>query len=295
MFKKKMALPIVSLALFIATPFFALADAKSEIRIDTSGNIVAKNIKVTMIAQPGISKFFYTRALWENVFIRMTVLTDDKTVITKNHGEKAGVFDIKEGDILNIEGHFPMSADTLNIMATNITDLSLEKEEKEISGVVTAISTTSPGFIIKTQRGNIIRVNVGNNTSIVKGARMINQAEVHVGDAVLSIKGTFDYQTYIIEATNIEIHQDMSIFKPKNYSGTLKFISATALPSVFTVTVDGKDYAVYLPGKTIIMNKTRKTIDLTRFVLGDSIRFYGTLRQTDLSAIDVEVVRNMNF
>lgn len=292
---KTTMIPLIILAFFAIVPFFAGADVKSEINIDGDGKVTAKNIKVMSISQPGISKFFYGRAIWNDIFIRMTVLTDDSTVIGKNHGEKAGVFDIKEGDILNIEGRFPSSADTLIIQAIKITDLSLEKESKEVRGTITAIATSSAGFIIKTQKGNNIKVNLGSSTPIVKGARKITLAELNVGDTILSVPGTFDYQTYTIDATSVDVYQDKSIFKPKNFSGILKNISGTSLPTIFTVAVEGKDYTVYLSEKTEIMNKAKKAVGLSRFVAGDAIRFYGAIRQTDFSAIDTDTVRNMNF
>ncbi len=286
---------IVFAVIAILLPFFALAEIRSEISIDVNGKVTAKNIKVTMIPELGKSRFFYTRALWDKVFIRMTVLTNDATAITKQHGEKATVFDIKEGDIINVEGTLPDSADALNIQATKIVDTSLLVEEKDVRGTVTGINADSSSFIIKTLKGNIITVNTLGLTQITKGVRTISFSEILKGDNVTSVKGAFDYGTYTISATNVVVYQDKKIFVPRNFQGTLKSISGSSLPATLSVDIDGKDYTVYLSGKTTLINKARSSISLSRFVIGDILRFYGAVRQTDLSSIDAEILRDMNF
>lgn len=248
-----------------------------------------------MVPEPGKSKFFYTRAVWDNVFIRITILTNEKTDISKKYGEKATVFDIKDGDIINVEGNLPNSSDTLNVQATKIVDLSLEKEGKELSGKIISMATSSPGFTIKSSKGNIVGVNILDNTIMTKGARVITWNELVPGDNILSIKGTFDYANSTIDAVNIDVYQDKSVFKERNFQGSLISISGTTLPVTAVVQTEGKQYTVYFPATAEILNKAKSKTTLTRFVAGDSIRFYGAIKKTNLNEIDAEILRNLNF
>lgn len=289
-------LPIVPLLFsLLIVPSFALAEIKSEIRIDANGRVTAKNIKVAMISEPGKSTFFYARANWENVYIRMTILTASSTAITKKYGEKATVLDIKEGDILDIEGILPNSSETLNIQASKIIDNSLTRETKEVSGTVTGVNADSGAFNIKTQKGNAITVNTLGTTRITKGVRTVSFSEITKGDRITSVKGTFDYGTYTIDAVSIVVYQENSLFKPRNFQGTLKSISGATLPVTLSVDVLGKVYTVYLSEKATVTNKAKSNISLSRFVLEDTVRFYGAIRQSDLTSIDAEAVRDMNF
>ncbi len=280
---------------FSLLPFLALAGVRSEISIDANGKIVAKNIKVFMISEPGKSKFFYTRALWDDIFIRMTVLTNDATTITKQHGEKATVFDIKEGDIINVEGTLPNSADSLNIQATKIVDLSLLRESKVTSGKVTSISGLPGSFSFLSNKGYALTIKIKPGMTITKGARTIQPSDISVGDKILSARGIFDYSTDILEVDTIDVYQDKGVFTPRNFQGTIKSISGTTLPITLSVTVGSKDYSVSLGEKSAVLNKAKEQTSLTRFVVGDTVRFYGIVRQTDLSAIDADTIRDMDF
>lgn len=287
-------LNLVIAALFI-TPALASAAVRSEINIDQSGKIVAKNLKVAAIPEPGKSTFFFARALWDNVYIRITVVTGATTKITKEHGEQAGVFDIKEGDLVDVEGVFPSSADTLNVQASKIVDHSLLREVKTVRGTVSSLATSTPEFVLKTSKGNNITVRTGSGTIIKKGARIISLSGLKIGDTILSAKGLFDYSAYSIDADSIEVYQNKTVFRARNFEGKLESLSDLTLPTTLNVNVDGKTYTVYLPAKADILNKNKSPVQLSRFVAGDKVRFYGAVRETDLSAIDADTLRDLNF
>ena len=286
---------VVAFAAFCFGAVPAYAQIRSEISIDTKGHVATKNLKITSIPEPGKSKFFYARATWEDVFIRVTVITDESTKILKQYGEKASVFDLKEGDIVNVEGAIPTSSESLNIKAEKIVDLSLLKETKEVKGNVVSVSQESDSFVLKTVKGNTITIETDIDTPIRKGARIIKVGDLEKGDTILSAKGIFDYGSYTMSAAAITVFQDKSVFKPRNFEGVLKNISGRELPTTLLVAVNGKDYTVYLGSKAEILNKNRKPIGLIRFVAGDIVRFYGAVRESDLSAVDAEVLRDMNI
>ena len=44
-----------------------------------------------------------------------------------------------------------------------------------------------------------------------------------------------------------------------------------------------------------MMSKNKAETTLQRFTVGDKVRFYGAIRQTNLFEIDAEIIRNLNF
>jgi hypothetical protein len=66
------------------------------------------------------------------------------------------------------------------------------------------------------------------------------------------------------------------------------------------VTVSGVDYTVKISDKTPVQKKNRAPGQLTRFVAGDTIRFFGAVREEektlqDALVVDAEVLRNLSL
>ena len=112
---------------------------------------------------------------------------------------------------------------------------------------------------------------------------------------MLSAPGTYDYPTNTLTASSVDVYQSKSIFTSRNFEGTLKSICGTALPAVLTVTVGGTDYTAYLPDKSAVLKSNKSATSLTRFVVGDTVRLYGKIRQANLTEIDADTVRDLNF
>ena len=68
------------------------------------------------------------------------------TNIIKRFGGNAKISDISVGDVLNVDGSLLSSSDSLNINATNIRDLNLEKEDGNFSGKGQALETLDKFF-----------------------------------------------------------------------------------------------------------------------------------------------------
>lgn len=272
----------------------AYAASPSELRISPDGKFYATNVVVFQKA--GTSNFF-SRVTWgNNVYVRITVLAQKDTAITKAHGEPATASDIKEKDILDVEGRLSSGEGVLIINATRIRDTSLQVESKTISGTVASVSPENSSLVLANTRfGATTTVMLATSTLIQKGVRIIGIREISKGDRILSASGNYDYSRNIFSASLIEVYQDKSIFVPRNFQGTLKSISATTLPATLVVGVGNADYTVYLAEGASVLNSSKKPTSLTRFVAGDTVRFYGGIRQTNFSEIDAEVVRDLNF
>jgi hypothetical protein len=278
-------------ALTFISPARASAQAASDVHFAPDGSFVATNIVVQQKAGSNL----FSRATWGEAFLRMVVLISASTTITKNHGEAATLEDIAEQHLLDIDGTLATGANSIVINAAHIRDTSLERESKTLSGLVKSLDAVGQSFVLSNKTFGTTRVEAS-DALIMKGQRPIPFGEIAVGDKVTSVSGTYDYAGSTLRASSISVYQDKSVFAPRNFQGTLKSISATQLPTVLVVTVaSSTDYAVYLNEKGRILNKEKSATSLSRFVAGDTVRFFGVVRQTKLTEADAEVVRDLNF
>ena len=267
------------------------ANTPSEISIKPDGTFFATNVVVMQKSEKAGTNLF-SRVTWGNVFLRVTVLAASAK-ITKNNGGGAAVEDIQVGDILSVKGTLAPGADSLVINALEVRDLSLNIESKNVSGIIKTPNVSLNNFTLTDKKLGAITVVAPYN--IQKGARTISIGELAVGDKVLSASGTFDYSTKTFTASDMEVYQDKSVFKSQNFQGTLKSLSGTALPTTAVITVGKTDYTVYLAASAKVMSKNKALTTLRRFTTGDTVRFYGSIRQTNLQEIDTTLIRNLNF
>ena len=273
-----------------ALPVYA-ENTPSEISIKPDGTFFATNVVVMQKSEKAGTNLF-TRVTWGSVFLRITVLASSAK-ITKNNGGSATVEDIQVGDVLSVKGTLAPGADSLVINALQVRDLSLNVESKNISGIIKTLNVSLNNFTLTDKKLGSITVVAPYN--IQKGARVISAGELAVGDKILSASGSFDYLAKTFTASDMEVYQDKSIFKAQNFQGTLKSLSGTALPTSAVITVGKTDYTIYLAASAKVMSKNKAATTLQRFTIGDMVRFYGSIRQTNLQEIDAGLIRNLAF
>ena len=273
-----------------AAPALA-ANAPSEISIKPDGTFFATNVVVMQKSEKAGTNLF-SRVTWGNVFLRITVLASSAK-ITKNNGGSAVVEDIQVGDIISVKGTLAPGADSLVINALEVRDTSLNVESKSISGTIKTLNVPLNTLTLTDKKLGSITVVAPYN--IQKGARVISVGELTAGDKVLSASGNFDYSTKTFTAESMEVYQNKSVFAAQNFQGTLKSLSGTALPTSAVITVGKTDYTIYLAASAQVMSKNKATTTLQRFTVGDTVRFYGSIRQTNLQEIDASLIRNLSF
>ncbi|MEK7628016.1 MAG: hypothetical protein AAB421_01195 [Patescibacteria group bacterium] len=281
---------VTALSLLLVTSVHAAP--KTELHIKADGTIVATNV---VVRQKSGSNLFSRMTWGEAVYARLVVLTKDTTVVTKAYGERATKDDIREGDVLDVEGKLVGADGSITIDATSVRDHSLLKESKVISGIVKSIDGSAHSFILPNAEFKDTTVMVTSTTTIQKGARSIGFGELTPGSKIISVSGVYSYPTNTLSAMHVEVHQDKLIFTPKNFQGKLKEIIGTSLPTTLVVTVEGTDYTVYLSATTSVLNGAKAKTTLSRYELGDTVRFYGAIRPVNLSEIDAEIVRDIDF
>lgn len=272
-------------------PAVAAADITSDIQVKEDGTFIGKNIKVMQKADGNL----FTRATWSLMYVRITVITGKDTVFLRAYGEPATVNDIKEGDLLDIEGKLSSGEGVLVIKPSKIRNVSLMRADKDFKGKVKEVSLGDQTISLARPDFSTTTLKLTATTTISKGVRLITLADVRAGDAIVSAQGEYDYKTNTLKARKIDVYQDPSVFSGKNFQGTLKALSASSLPTVATVAIDGADYLVYLPATATILNNAKKPAQLARFVVGDTVRLFGAIRPANLKEIDAEVFRDLTF
>lgn len=285
---RKLVVSMVA-GLCLLAPLSASA-LSSEIHFAADGTFSAKNILVYQKAGGNL----FCRGTWDTAFIRFVVITSPSTVITKDHGERATAADIADKDIISVEGKLATGGDSIVVNASSIEDSSLQTSTKSLSGTVSKIDTASRTLTLATKDFGSVSVSVG-GASITKGVRTITLGDISAGDKITAASGVYDYSTNTLTATSLEVYQDKTVFAPRNFQGTLKSISGTTLPVTLVVSAEGKDYTVYVPASGAVLKSSRAAASLSRFLAGDTVRFYGTVRPTNLSEVDAEVIRDLNF
>ncbi len=263
----------------------------SEVIIKPDGKVSIQNAKIMQFAGSTI----YVRLHWEESFIRMTVKTNTKTSLTRKFGENISVSDIKIGDRINVEGNLEPGPDSLTVNASSVVNLSDEREQNKFSGKIYERIGTPGGFLMMTNDGQIITIIFDEKIEILKGTGVVGYRDVSVGDIVQYSSGVFDHSKKTLYAKMARIFLDMNQFKSRNFQGTLRSISGTTLPTIITVNVDSKDYTIKLGAECSVMNTMRKPLSLSRFVIGDTVRFYGAIREREPEIIDAIVVRNISL
>ena len=269
-------------------------DTASQIYVDRDGHAIIGGVKVTQVA--GVT--YFSRLIWGESFIRLTVKTNSKTKFANKFGEPISAKEIKEGDMLVVEGELESASQTMTIIPKVVRNISNQTENNEFSGTISNIHLDSDTFTLTTKsKGPItISVNNGTTTEIKKGNRIINISSLRNGDKVTKVDGVLNHATNQMVAKNIVVYVNMNTFKPRNFQGVIKEISGATLPLNFTATVAGVDYFVKLNEKTAILNNLKNNAKLSRFEAGDRVRFYGEIEESDSLIIGkVEVLRNLDL
>ncbi|MES2014678.1 MAG: hypothetical protein V4437_02590 [Patescibacteria group bacterium] len=289
----KVFLALALIIIFLVPAFsYAATDATSELHITADGTVSAKNLYV--MQKPG-NTAMYARAKWGQTFIRVTVFLSPTTSLMRNHGGTLSAFDIGEGDLLNVEGTIAIGAEDVVINAKKVRDMSLETEPKTFAGTISSVNLGASSFMLKSPALGNTTVTISTSTLIRKGVRTIMFSEIAVGDKVLSASGLYDFKTKTLNATSTEIFQTKTTFILRDFKGTLTAISGSALPTILSVTVGNIPYTVYLNEKSLLLSKSKTPAELTRFVVGDAVRFHGAIRQTNLREVDADSISDLNF
>lgn len=266
-----------------------------EVHIRPDGTMSVRSAKVDQV----VGTTFFLMTKWGTLPLRWAMKTDEKTRVVKRYGGAAEVSQITLGDYLDADGDFFVGSDFFGLTARAVKDWSLQEEQETFSGTVLEVNPDGT-MLLRAAGGNAIRVREATTTSVRKGSVAIPWERIKKGDAVPLADGVYDYPSNTLTARTLVIFQSPAVFSARNYEGVLKARPAPAAPTAFTVSVGGLEYTVHLTEKTEVLKKNRASAELSRFVVGDIVRFYGRLQEEpkllrDELIVDAEVVRNLNL
>lgn len=265
--------------------------ADQEVHINKEGKVVVTAAKVIQVSGTTV----YAQSRFGSSILRWLLPTSDLTRIKKRFGGSIKVSDIAIGDNINFEGVLNTQSDALYVLTSEIINWSRSDEQSTFSGTIAKFATTSRGFVLAAKEGGTVTVLVGATTTISKGKLSITMNEMKIGDKILETSGTLDVPTKTLKATNVVVYQNTAIFQPRNFQGILKSLDPSSKPLSFILTIDGKDYTVRTSADVKIWNTKREAVLPQRYVVGDTVRIYGAIRDTDFSTIDAEIVRNISL
>lgn len=285
---KKFLMILVAFLTLAPIPTFALS---SEIYVTKDGKASVSSAKV--MQQAGST--FFARLYWGDAFIRFTIKTNSSTKFMRAGGEATTITEIKEGDLLDVSGELQPQSDTLTINASSIKNSSVQKEQANLSGTVTALNHSVKQFTLNNKERGFVTVKVATSTQFIKGNRTLDLEHIRIGDRITKASGDYDIPSRTLVASLVTTFVDPALYKPRLLIGKLAEAPTTENNSSLKVVISEVPFTVFLNSTTTIMRNNRSTTTLERFIKGDTIRIYGTRREIDAPIIDAEVIRNINL
>lgn len=278
-------------ALAPAIPSPSTVGAPLSLMIEEDGDTALQGARITQITGTTI----FAAQYWGLLPVRWIIRTGPKTLFTHRFGNPIVFSQLSVGDFISTEGVFNGGSDTLGMDAKSIKDWSVSTEGSSFAGTVASAPDQNGAFILTLGDGNTVLVKPKPSASVARGVVAITPSAIVAGDRVLEATGVYNHLDRSLAADIVKIFQDQKKFAPRNFEGTLVRLDSTTLPTQMLMKTDEGEYRVYLSEKTNIMKKNRAKTNLVRFVAGDTLRFYGAVREADWSAVDAEVVRTLEF
>ncbi len=299
---RKISFPfIIGLVIFsFAVAAYALAPsipspktvgAPLTITIEEDGDTVIEGARITQITGTTI----FAAQYWGTLPVRWIIRTNAKTLFKHRFGNPLVFSQLSMGDFISVEGIFNGSSDSLGIDAKSIKNWSVSTEGSSFAGTVASAPDQSGSFILQIGDGSTVFIKPKATSTVIRGIVSIAPAAIVLGDRVLETTGVYNHLDRSLVADSVKIFQDKQKFAARNFEGKLTRLDGIALPTIATTIVGGKEYTVYLPENTLVLRKDRAKTTLKRFVVGDTVRFYGAIREAEWSVVDAEVLRTLEF
>lgn len=278
-------------ALAVIVPMNAVYALSSEIHVTKDGKASVTSAKV--MQQAGST--FFARLYWGDAFIRFTVKTNSSTKFLRATGEATTITEIKEGDLLDVYGELQPQSDTLTINASSIKNSSIQREQADLSGTVTAINPSLQQFTLNNKERGFVTVKTATSTQFIKGNRSLDLEHIRIGDRIIKANGDYDIPSRTLVASLVTTFVDPALYKPRLLIGKLAEAPTSENNLSIKVVISEVPFTVFLNSTSTIMRNNRSTTTLQRFIKGDTIRIYGTRREIDEPIVDAEVIRNINL
>lgn len=282
---------MILVVLMLLAPIGVAQALSSEIHVTKDGRASVSSAKVMQSA----GTTFFTRLYWGDSFVRLTIKTNSATKFFRATGEATTIAEMSDGDLLDATGELASQSDTLTLIATSVKNSSVQKEQSSLSGNVADINLSLQQFTLYSKERGSVTVKVATSTQFFKGTRTLDLEHLRVGDRVIKTSGDYDIPSKTLNAQSVTTYINLARFKPQLFIGKLAEAPTSVDATSIKITLNKNPYTVFITDKTQILRNNRSTTTLQRFVAGDTIRLFGTMREIDEPIIDATVIRNTNL
>ncbi len=171
-----------------------------EVNIGSNGSALVRGAKVTSVSGSTIG----ADTSYGSSILNWLVKTDSTTKFTANKGSTTGLAHIAVGDLVSFQGSLDQAVSGLTVNAKAVKDWTQVESNKNISGIVTSISTTLGSFLLS--HDNATTTVQTNSATIFK---LSNGTAASFADLFLNAKvkviGLFNASSSILTATSVDI------------------------------------------------------------------------------------------
>lgn len=189
---------------------------------------------------------------------------------------------------------------TLPVSSKVSIDINNSGRTSVTGAKVTSVSGDT--FVANTTWGSAsltFTVKVSSSTSIkdAKGKNNMPLSNIVVGD-VVNVSGSLNTGAsgLTVDASQIKDLTRTSVQNPKPqthvFEGRLQSLASTTLPATFSLMIDSVVHTVQVPANALVLAKNWTSTTLNSFVVGDTVRVFGSLQTSTSTVIDALVVRN---
>lgn len=282
---------IASAALNPVIPSSKAVGSPLSLSIEDNGDTLIEGARILQISGTTL----FAAQYWGVLPVRWVIRTNEKTKYTHRFGNPIVFSKLSVGDFLTIEGAFNGSSDSMGVDAKSIKNWSVSTEGSSFAGKVVSAPDVNGAFILQQGDGNTVFVKPNPNASVLRGVVPIQPAAIVLNDTILESTGVYNHLDRSLAANSIKIYQDKQKFAPRNFEGTMMRLDGTTLPTTATIKVGNTEYRVILSEKASILKKDKSKVTLQRFMEGDKVRFYGSIREAEWTTVDAEVLRTLEF
>ncbi len=184
--------------LAFASPALAASnDAKLEVRIEESGEVLVRGAKVTSVAT---STIVATTAIGPTS-LSWQVTTTGSTKFLRHRGGSSTLSDIAVGDTISFSGTLA-STSPLSVKADSVKDWSVGEKRVTFSGNVKSVDVSNNRFVFTTKNDGDVTAQLTATTSVMKDGVNALLSVLSIGDTIRA-SGIFNRDTKILFAQKV--------------------------------------------------------------------------------------------
>ncbi|MEK7188113.1 MAG: DUF5666 domain-containing protein [Patescibacteria group bacterium] len=223
---------------------------------------------------------------WGGFTMVWTINVNGNTNFNARYGGVLNLENIAPGDHISVKATITGNGPT--VLASAITDLSMQRRNATFLGTITSINSGAQSFVVNTKERGSQTILVSSSTKFL--GTLNNFSALTIG-AKVQTSGIWNSDQNSLQAAHVLISKEKQN-EERVFQGTIKSVNASTTPQTVVVHIENSDQTVTLAADTVILNFSWQHVPLTAFKVGDILRVYGIGQ--DLS-IGATVVRDISL